>query len=548
MGVRGKVLVAPVVGVMAVATIVPASDGNTSSRVGRVDPGRSRRSGTACKAIVARGSRNATVKSRYPGDRRSVGGSLSQENARVPRVGGRAPPAGVVAAGAVAVGLGRLVWPRPRGTPKQYRRRRGEILSAVSRHGLGVLVGPRWFGRLVPFHWGLLGCQRRAVPYTRAEHVRLAVEDLGPTFIKIGQIASTRGDLLPPDYQHELARLQDAAPPESIEVIRETIEAELGKPPEAIFEHFEAIPLAAASIGQAHAATLPDGTEVVVKIRRPGVAAQVEQDLEILGQLAETAARAWDPEGQYDVPGLAAEFSDTLRLELDYCREAENATRFAEQFAFDDTTIIPRVFGEFTTSRVLTLERMRGIKIDDVAALNAADINCPELARRAAELTLTMVFEHSFFHADQHPGNLFVQADGSIALIDFGMVGVVDPTTRTALATALLATTTRNTPQLIDAFASLGVTSRTFEREQLQTDLDQFMGEFLTCPLNEIAVGPLLKEHLTIMRRHGLRLPRTLALLAKTIAMSEGIAARIDPSFQMLAVLAPYAQRLTAPP
>jgi len=442
----------------------------------------------------------------------------------------------------------RLVWSRPGGAAKQYRRRRREILSAVSRHGLGVLVGPRGFGRLVPFHWGLLGHQRRVVPYTRAEHVRLAVEDLGATFIKIGQIASTRGDLLPPDYQRELACLQDAAPPESLDVIRETIEAELGHPPEVIFEHFEAAPLAAASIGQAHAATLPDGTEVVVKIRRPGVAAHVERDLEILGQLAETAARRWDPEGQYDVPGLAAEFSDTLRHELDYCREAENAVRFAENFAADDTTIIPRVYAEFTTPRVLTLERMRGMKIDDLAALEAAGIDRSELSRRAAELTLTMVFEHGFFHADPHPGNLFVQADCSIALIDFGMVGVVDPPTRRALAVALLATASHNTMQLIDAFASLGVTSRSFEREQLAADLDELMGEFLTRPLNEIAVGPLLQGHLTIMRRHGLRLPPTLALLAKTIAMSEGIAARLDPSFQMLAVLAPYAQRLVAPP
>ena len=442
----------------------------------------------------------------------------------------------------------RLVWSRPRGTAKQYRRRRREILSAVSRHGLGVLVGPRGFGRLVPFHWGLLGHQRRAVPYTRAEHVRLAVEDLGPTFIKIGQIASTRGDLLPPDYLRELARLQDAAPPESLDVIRETIEAEFGRPPEMIFEHFEAAPLAAASIGQAHAATLPDGTEVVVKIRRSGVAAQVERDLEILGQLAETAARRWDPDGQYDIPSLAVEFCQTLRHELDYCREAQNAERFAENFAADVSTIIPRVYPEFSTSRVLTLQRMRGMNVDDLAALEAAGIDRSDLSKRAAELTLTMVFEHGFFHADPHPGNLFVQADSSIALIDFGMVGVVDLATRRALAAALLATTTGDTEQLIDAFASLGVTSRNFEREQLATDLEALMGDYLARPLNEIAVGSLLHDHLTIMRRHGLRLPPTLALLAKTIAMSESIAARLDPSFQMLAVLAPYAQRLAASP
>lgn len=440
-----------------------------------------------------------------------------------------------------------LLVARPRGRGRKLRLRRREIRSAVGRHGLGVLVGARGFGRVVPFHWGLLGHQRRAVPYTRAEHVRLALEDLGPTFIKLGQIASTRADVVPPDFQRELARLQDAAPAEPFEAIRGAIESELGRPLEAIFEHFEPTPLAAASIGQAHAAMLPDGTEVVVKVRRPDVVARVECDLEILDQLVRRAAHRWDPEGQQDLPGLAAEFAETLCHELDYRREAENAARFATRFADDEMTVIPRVFTSLSTSRVLTLQRVRGIKIDDLAGLELAGIDRAALARRAAGLTLTMVFEHGFFHADPHAGNFFVQPEGRIALIDFGMVGAVDPATRSALAAALYATTTRDTARLVDAFASLSVTSGTFDRERLVRDLDELMDSYLTRPLGEIEIGPLLQDHLAVMRRHGMRVPPSLALLVKTIAMSEGIAARLDPSFQMIAALVPYAQRLAAP-
>src|SRR6185369_17227775 len=200
-----------------------------------------------------------------------------------------------------------------------------------------------------------------SMAHARPLHLRLALEELGTTFIKLGQILSTRADLLPPEYLAELTKLQDSAPPVAFEQIREVLLTELGQPIEHIFAHFDPTPLAAASIGQAYAATMEDGTEVVVKVRRPGVVEQVNEDLEILKELAASASRHLSFADHYDLTGLVEEFSQTLRRELDYVREAHNAERFAVNFATDPHIHVPRVFWEATTSRVLTLERIRGI-------------------------------------------------------------------------------------------------------------------------------------------------------------------------------------------
>ncbi|MGB3909579.1 MAG: AarF/UbiB family protein [Pseudolysinimonas sp.] len=243
-----------------------------------------------------------------------------------------------------------------------------QIRAILRRHSLGFLVGVIGAGSLVPFHHGLLGHRRRDRSYATPEHLRLVLEELGPAFVKLGQILSTRGDLLPPDFITELAKLQDAAPPVDIDEIRQTIHAELGAEPEMLFAWFDPEPLASASIGQAHAATLRDGTSVVVKVRRPGVVAQVEEDLEILQSLAARATQSWDFARDYDLPGIAAEFAVSLRAELDYLQEGRNAERIRANFAADDGVVVPRVFWEMTTKSVITLERMTGIKVNDLIA------------------------------------------------------------------------------------------------------------------------------------------------------------------------------------
>ncbi len=370
------------------------------------------------------------------------------------------------------------------------------------------------------------------------------MEELGVAAIKIGQILSTRTDLLAPAYQVELAKLQDSASPEPTAIIRDVLVNELGSPIETVFAAFDSKPMAAASIGQVHAATLPGGSEVIVKIRRPGVVDQIELDLQILEATVRPISRFSRVARRYDLDGLVDEFATTLRSELDYQREASNVERFAANFADDASVHIPHVYRELSTQRVLTLERLRGLKVDDIAGLDRAAIDRPALAQRAATVTLRMIFEHGFFHADPHPGNFFIETGGRIGLIDFGMVGTVDPATRVALRAVLVALVERDTAPLVDAFVALGMATTPLDPDQLGPDIDNLISRHLSLPLAEIRLGILLRDLFAIVRRHRLRLPPNLAALAKTLAMSEGIAAQLDPSFEMTTALAIYLPRL----
>ena len=418
-----------------------------------------------------------------------------------------------------------------------------QVVAVLTRHGLwsiaAVLAGDdhaaaRWIGSRFTDH------------HSAAEHLRLALEELGTTFVKLGQILSTRGDLLPPEYQAELARLQDAAPPEPVEAIREVIAAELGRPVEEAYGSFEPEPLASASIGQAHAAVMPDGLPVVVKVRRPAVVEEVERDLVLLDRLAGRASRHWEHARQYDLVGLAGEFASTLRAELDYLREADNAERFAAMFAADPTIQIPRVLHEVTTSRVLTLERVWGVKVTDLAGLAGSHVDRRELARRAATSELKMVFEDGFFHADPHPGNFFIAPDGRIALVDFGMVGTVDRATKLNLVRVIGALVGGDGDALVDAFLDLGVVGSAPNRAALRADLLGLAQGYLDRPLGDVSLSALLRDLLTVVRTHHLHLPANLALLVKTIAMSEGVGAQLDPEFRMTEVLLPFVQGLVA--
>jgi ubiquinone biosynthesis protein len=353
--------------------------------------------------------------------------------------------------------------------PDLHFRRYRQIAEVLTRHGLRWLRDASGLRRFRPLRFDL-GENEQIESPTSAERIRLALEELGATFIKLGQFLSTRADLLPPEYQTELAKLQDSALPFDSKTAKETVEAELGQPTSALFASFDLKPLAAASIGQAHAATLLDGAEVVVKVRRPGVVEQVEEDLEILQNLASAMSRHWEFAALYDVEGLAQEFAHTLRSELNYLQEARNAESFARNFAGDPKVHIPRVFWEMTTSRVLTLERIRGVKVSDLDSLETNGIDRRALAERGAEIILKMVFEDGFFHADLHPGNFFIETDGRFGLIDFGLAGSVDERSQERLAGLLLALAGADYDQLVDALLEMGVAASRIDRDRFLSD------------------------------------------------------------------------------
>ena len=419
-----------------------------------------------------------------------------------------------------------------------------QIAGTLARHGLGWVVLQLGLGDLIPFQRGLLGHPRREAPYTRPEHFRMAMEDLGAVFIKLGQVLSTRPDLLPPDYIAEFARLQDAAPPVAYDQIAAVVEAELGALPEILYAEFDPIPRAAASIGQVHAARMSDGTPVVVKVQRPGVDRVVERDLAVLADLAHLATTRTALGETYDIEGWVDEFGYTLRNELDYTREGQNADRFQRDFAGEPALYVPRVYWQLTSRRVLTMEEIRGIKISDMDALDASGLDRRRVAENSVCIMLAEVFEHGFFHADPHPGNFFVLPGEVIGLMDFGMMGRLDQPLRAALLRLTLALIRRDVDRLVDELLALGVAPGRVQRSALKRDLDHLVARYADRPIAEWAASQAFEEVMAIAFRHRLQLPTDLVLLAKVIAMSETLGAQLDPDFGLLEFAAPHLSRV----
>lgn len=407
------------------------------------------------------------------------------------------------------------------------------IASTLARHELHSLAGAVGLGSLLR-RAERAAISRRSTSEVQAEQLRLALGELGVVFIKLGQFLSTRPDVLPPEYIAELSKLQDAAPLVPIETINAVVQRELGAPPAALFASFDPQPIASASIGQVHAAALRSGERVVVKVQRPEVLAQVTQDLEILAGLAEWAKSHTQLGRDYNLPALVREFAYTLRNELDYVYEAHNAERIARDFAGDPALRVPKVHWDFTTPRVLTLERMDGIKISDVAAMDAAGIDRRAVARNAVSILMREVFEFGFFQADPHPGNFFVQPDGAIAMLDYGMVGHVDERMLRTLFQLGNAFVTRDAAKLTETLFALGVAGKTADRAMLKRDVDHLLGRYAGQPLGEIAAAQVTNEIMALALRYRLQLPGELMMLARLIVMSETAGAALDPDFRML--------------
>lgn len=420
-----------------------------------------------------------------------------------------------------------------------------QIAAAFRRHGLGVVSGLLGLDRLIPRRRSGGDPPSAMLPADAPRHLRAALEELGPTFIKLGQLLSTRSDLLPPDFVSELAKLQDAAPPVPVERIRALLRNELGADPESVFASFDNRPLASASIGQAHAATLRDGTPVVVKVRKPGAVQQVQTDLEILQNVAVRAMRTWEFARDIDAVAIVDEFATTIRAELDYLQEGRNAERFRQNFAGDRSVVIPRVYWECTTSRVLTLERMIGMNVADSDGLDASGVDRGLVARRGAEIVLKMIFEDRFFHADLHPGNLFIHEDSTLALIDFGMVGVIDGELREHLSGIFIAIVRGDADLLASALISVSTTGASIDRVSLRDDLRPFLARYRLGSIRQTPFAKMLAELFTILRGNRVRLPRELVLLFKALLVIEGLAIRLDPDFRLGEALAPYAERLS---
>lgn len=420
-----------------------------------------------------------------------------------------------------------------------HRRRLAEIAAVLSRHGLGFILD----ALSVPIQ-----PHARRSPDTAhipaPMRLRMALEELGPTFVKLGQVLSTRDDLLPSSYIEQLALLRDRVPPAPIEAIIREIERSFGRPLEQLFATFDPVPLASASIGQVHAATLPTGTSVVVKVRKPGIAETIEEDLAILREVAEIASRRSPLAASYDLVGLVDEFAWTIRSELDYRREGRNADRFRQLLRHHQDIVIPRVFWHRTTETVLTMRRIDGIPIDRIDELDRANIDRSALANRAGRFVLECILVHGFFHADPHPGNFAVLPDGRLVVYDFGMIGRLDPVQRRELLDALLAVIRGDLDALIDSMSRLGIVRHESDRPALRRELQHLLDRYYGMSLGEYRFGAIADDLFRLMRRWRLTLPPELSLLAKTLSMHEGVGQRLDPNFRPFQLAESYVRRV----
>jgi ubiquinone biosynthesis protein len=416
-----------------------------------------------------------------------------------------------------------------------------QIIMVLAKYRLEEVLRYVGLQRLLLFRWLLRGNPFRKMAYTKPERLRMTIEELGTFFVKLGQILSTRADLLPPEYTQELSKLQNSLKPLPIEVINKVISRELGQSTGEIFTSFDPKPIGVASIGQVYACTLPDGTEVVVKVQKPGVPELVKEDLYILGRAAVAATKHWKGAQQYDLIGIAQEIGDTIKTETDYIQEGHNAEYFATFFKEDRTVHIPRIFWQSTTERMITMERIRGIGILDVEALDKAGFDRKDLAKLSVAVWLKMVFEGDAFHADPHPGNLFVEPDGKLGLVDFGMVVMVDDEMRWRLANVVKAILDRNVDLLIDGLIELGAVSLRVEgsRAALRKDMKYVMSHYPTIHLQKRSesVNTNLSQLFSLLRSHHIQLPSNTFLLLKTIVMAQSLGRGLDPEFDIVPML-----------
>ena len=434
-------------------------------------------------------------------------------------------------------------------TYKNIKRIR-QIVNVFLRHGFGQFIEQINLQRFIPLRKRFRLFERAddVERHTMPQRLRIAFSELGPSFIKFAQILSSRPDLITTEYADEFKKLQDKVPPFPSATARSMIEAELGKTIEEVFDDFEDVPVAAASIAQVHNAALKTGEKVVVKIQRPGIREVIETDIAILNAIVRLMLK-YIPESRYFNPqGIVNEFSRSVRKEIDFVAEARNAMRFRKNFEGDDTVCIPVVYNDLLTDKVIVMQRLEGVRIDDMEGIDSLGVDRKEIANRGVNAYFKMIFEDGFFHADPHPGNIFVLEDGRIGLIDFGIVGWLTSEMMENIASTFLAVLNRNFDRLVDLYIDLGIVTdevnmETF-RSEFKTDLIYLLEPLYDVTISEVNFPEYLEALTRLVIKHGLKLPSDLLLMDKTILILDNIGRQLDPKFNAATAAEPYAAKL----
>ncbi len=379
---------------------------------------------------------------------------------------------------------------------------------------------------------------------SRPERLRMAMEELGPTFVKLGQLLSTRPDFIPPDYLIELAKLQDNVPPFSYREVVDIFAEEFGKMPEDVFAHFDQQPLAAASIGQVHRARLEDGTEVVIKVQRPKIENIIAVDLEILAHIAGLMEEHLEEVQGHRPTAIVHEFARSLSREIDFSIELTNIQRFARQFDGHTDIHVPLVYPQLSSERILVLEYVDGIKANDLESLRKEGRDLKLIAERGANLVMEQIFIHGFFHADPHPGNILVLPKNVVCFIDFGQMGRLNLKDREEFTDLVLNLVGGNERKVTKGVLKLTIQHGEVDRDGLARDLGDLMDQYLYKPLKELAAGKILQDLLDLVTRHGLSLRPNLYLMMKALSTVEGVGLQLDPDLELISLARPFMQKI----
>lgn len=438
-------------------------------------------------------------------------------------------------------GAGCVVLHRAKGEPavlkKTFRHiaRYREVAGVLAKYGLYDLLERLGLARFIP------GAQRPTTSEKMLpETLRRTVEELGPTYIKLAQILSTRPDLVPEEYLVELEKLQDTAPSVPFAEVAVVIETEFGRPINRTFAQFEEEPLAAASLGQVHRAMLQDGSLVVVKIQRPGIREVIETDLEILFSFARALEAHFERARIYSLIELVEEFSVTLRAELDYTREGRNTDHLRADMKDERGVKLPAVHWDYTTPKVLTLERIDGVKITDIEGLLRFGDDPKKVAANLARAFLKQIFVDGFFHGDPHPGNLLVLPGNEVVLLDSGMVGRLDVGIRNAVVNLLSTFLTQNSKEFANELLNIGSAPDSINRRQFVRDIDRGLRQYYDVPSREVSLGVLLRQTLDITFSYRVILPSSFAMLVKVFIDIDGIARQLDSEFNFTEAARPF--------
>lgn len=424
---------------------------------------------------------------------------------------------------------------------KRYR----EITNILLKHGFGHILHQLGLAEFLSIPRKVLFKKERGIEqFSMAQRVRLVLEELGPTFIKVGQILSTRPDLLPPDYISELEKLQDSVPAFEFDAVKQQIERELGQPLEELFAEFNPKPLAAASIGQVHRAVLPGGQEVVVKVQRPDIEQIIETDLEIMYDVARFLENRSTWAEIYSFVEMVAEFDRTLHEELDYNAEGRNADIFRKNFAGDPGVLIPMVYWEYSTRKILTMEYVEGVKLNNLLAIERLGLNRSALAMKVGQAIFKQILIDGFFHGDPHPGNLAALPGERIVFMDFGMVGYLVEETKSKVGNLMIALVSKSAGAVMKAVLDLGVVPKNIDKKLLRRDIDLLQRKYYEIPLSQISLGEALNDIMGVAFKYHIRMPTEFALLVKALLTLEGVARELDPELSIVKVAEPFGKRL----